>query len=116
MTTLNIRELKPGMILAEPAESLQGVLLLKKGTEISEKDVSILKSWGVTRICVEGADKDGTISRLEAKREVKDAIHRELEKKFSGVSQDPVMREIMRVAGIQREKRYLRKAEANGRD
>jgi hypothetical protein len=115
MTTLNIRELKPGMILAEPAESLQGVLLLKKGTEICEKDVSILKSWGVTRICVEGAEEGGTIPRIEAKSEVKEAIHRELEKKFSGVSH-PVMREIMRVAGIQREKRCLRKAEANGRD
>ena len=57
---------------------------------------------------MEGDDKDG-IMEDEADREIRESIEKELREKFSEVLEDQVMAEIMRVAGKQLQKRYLKK-------
>jgi hypothetical protein len=109
MITLSLSKLKPGMILAEPAHNFQGVLLLDAGAELSENNIRILKSWGVTRVCVEGKNKEKDKGDGEAHNEARLAIEKELEEKFSDVLEDPVMMETMRVAGKVLEKRLRMK-------
>ena len=98
MLVLNSDELKPGMILAKPVRNFQEVLLLNEGTELSEKNIRMLKSWGVVEIRVEGGDEDEG-REVELNSKVKESIERELKEKFSEVLEDEIMVEIMRVAG-----------------
>ena len=54
MISLNIEDLKPGMILAQPVRNHQGVLLLEAGAKITKKNIRIFKSWGVSEIVIKG--------------------------------------------------------------
>ncbi len=113
MITLSLGRLKPGMILAEPALNFQGVLLLDTGAELTEKNIQILKSWGVTKISVEGKSKKEKIGDSEFGNEIRLVIETELKEKFSEVMGDPVMMEIMKVAGSVLEERSLMKEDEN---
>jgi len=109
MITLSLGKLKAGMILAEPAHNFQGVLLLDTGAKLSEKNIRILKSWGVTRVGVEGKDKEKKKKDDDVRNEARLAIEKSLVERFSNVLDDPVMMEIMRVAAKLLEKRSLMK-------
>lgn len=109
MRTLSLSKLKPGMILAEPAHNFQGVLLLDSGAELSEKNIKVLKSWGVTRVCVEGKSEEKRGGDANAQNEARQAIEKKLNERFSDVPKNAVMMEIMRVAGKLMEKRLLMK-------
>ena len=98
MISVDLEEYKPGMILAESVYSRQDVLLLKEGTELSERKVWILKSWGISRVSVKGEQDEDV--KLDKRKESKamETIKKELKEKFSDVLQDPVMEEIMNAA------------------
>ncbi len=113
MIYLNLREVKPGMVLAEPVENHQGMLLLNRGTELSSKNVRVLKSWGVIKVYVEGEDNEGIKNANEHERKVREAIERGLKERFIEVLEDPVMVEIMRVAIRRLEKRALEEETKN---
>jgi len=113
MIYLNLREVKPGMVLAEPVENHQGMLLLNRGTELSIKNARILKSWGVIKVYVEGENNEGIRNADEHERKVRETIERGLKEKFVGVLEDPVMVEIMRVAIRRLEKRELEEDKKN---
>ena len=112
MISLKLSELKPGMMLAKPVFNLQGVLLLDEGTELSEKNIWILKSWGVTQVWVEG-EGEAEKNRVELESDVKEFIEKELKDKFCEVLEDQVMVEIMRAATKLLQKRFLKKEEQN---
>jgi hypothetical protein len=114
MITLSLGRLKQGMVLAEPVHNFQGVLLLDAGAELTDKNIQILKSWGVTKISVEGESKREKNGDAERGNEVRTDIEKELNKKFSDVLSDPVMMEIMRVAANVLEARSLLKEDADG--
>ena len=114
MIYLNLREVKPGMILAEPVENHQGMLLLNRGTELSSKNARILKSWGVIKVYVEGANNEGIRNANEHERKVRETIEKGLNEKFIEVQEDPVMVEIMRVAIRRLEKRAIEEGKKNG--
>ena len=86
------------MILAEPVYDLHGLLLLKKGSELSKKNISMLKSWGVSSVIVDGEFEDDDNQLYGVDRKVKERIYNELKEKFSKVLNNPVMEEIKRVA------------------
>lgn len=109
MIFLEVDELRRSMILAKPVYNLQGSLLLDQGTELDEKKIWIMKSWGVGRVCVEGGSEEEEEKIIEPEKEMKRAIRDELKKKFSGLLDDRVMVEIMRVARKQVEKRFQEK-------
>ena len=95
MISLSLGRLEPGMVLAEPVHNFQGVLLLDAGSTLTGKHIQILKSWGVTKISVEGESKRKKGRDSESGNEVRLAVEKELKKKFSGVMGDTVMMEIM---------------------
>ncbi len=98
MISVDLEEYKPGMILAESVYSRQDVLLLKEGTELSERKVWILKSWGVNKVSVEGEQVEDINSEKRKESKAMETIKKELEEKFSDVLEDPVMEEIMNIA------------------
>ena len=67
----------------------------------------MIKSWGVSKVCVEGESEDQCIIDVEKERIIKKTVEEELKEKFARVLTDPVMAEIMRVAGLLIEKRIL---------
>ena len=108
MLVLDSDELKPGMILAKPVRNFQEILLLNEGTELSEKNIRMLKSWGVVDILVEGGGDKDEGREVELDSKAKESIERELKEKFSEVLEDEIMVEIMRAAGRRLEKKFLR--------
>jgi hypothetical protein len=98
MITVDLEEYKPGMILAESVYSRQDVLLLKEGTELTERKVWILKSWGISKVSVEGEQVEDIKSDERKESKAMETIKNELKEKFSDVLEDPVMEEIMNVA------------------
>ena len=110
MYTAKLRELKPGMVLAENVKNMQGILLLTKGISLNNKNIWMLKSWGVTEVFLEGeADKEENFSQLQ--EDQKKAIEKELKKRFSETLGNEVMVELMRVSAIQLHKRLLKEKE-----
>ena len=101
MITLNIDDIKPGMILAHPVRNHQGVLLLEAGARVSKKNIRIFKSWGVLEVTVKGivAETQDPIEDTELR--VKESIEKELKEKFCDVLDDPVMVEIFNAASKQ---------------
>ena len=104
MINVDLDEYKPGMILAESVYSNQDVLLLKEGTELSERKVWILKSWGISKVSVEGEQAKDIKSDKRKESKAMKSITKELKEKFSDVLQDPVMEEILNAACKQIEK------------
>ncbi|MFQ5469886.1 MAG: hypothetical protein ACE5EH_06200 [Gammaproteobacteria bacterium] len=58
MGAINLEDLKPGMVLAEDATQLNGRVLLRAGTELTEKHIKVFKTWGVTEANIEGVSKE----------------------------------------------------------
>ena len=98
MITVDLEQYKPGMILAESVYSRQDVLLLKERTELTERKVWILKSWGISKVSVEGEQDEDINSDQRKESKAMETIKKELKEKFSDVLEDPVMEEIMNVA------------------
>ncbi|SPD73195.1 conserved hypothetical protein [uncultured Desulfobacterium sp.] len=107
MLVLGLDKLQPGMRLAEPSYNFQGVLLLDAGVELSENNIRILKSWGVAKVSIDGKSEDKKAKSVDSENKIRSSIRNGLQKKFSDVLDDPVMEEIMRVAGKILQKRSL---------
>ncbi len=108
MRALDLEELKPGMTLADPVNDMQGMLLLKEGVALTDKSILMLKSWGVDNVLVEGEPEEGDEEGAPDFREM-EAIDLGLKEKFAELTEDPVMAEIMRAAGVLLRKRLLKK-------
>ncbi len=53
MHIVEIAQVKPGMVLAEPANDLLGNSLFIKGTTLSEDKIKTLKAWGVKSVVID---------------------------------------------------------------
>lgn len=95
-TSLN--DLSPGMILSEDIHNFQGLLLLKKNTRLSDKNIHMLKSWGISSVRIVGKGTEKYNKNTKSENELKVSVLNEMKKKFSGLLEDPVMEEIMNTA------------------
>jgi hypothetical protein len=91
MINLNIDEIKPGMILAQPVRNHQGVLLLEAGARVSKKSIRIFKSWGVLEVSIKGNVTEAADPTGDTEFRVKESVEKKLKEKFSEVLDDPVM-------------------------
>lgn len=98
MINLNIEDIRPGMILAQPVRNHQGVLLLEAGARISKKNIRIFKSWGVLEITIKGNETEAEGRTGDTEFRAKESIEKELKEKFCEVLDDPVMVEIFNAA------------------
>ena len=74
MIIVPVQSLKPGRILATDVKNAHGQLLIKKGAEVTERHVRVLKSWGVADVQVEGEGEEGDSSAGETTVESYDPV------------------------------------------
>ena len=98
MISLNIEDLKPGMILAQPVRNHQGVLLLEAGAKITKKNIRIFKSWGVSEIVIKGDPGKSENTTKDPEIRIEESLEMQLKERFSDVLDDPVMVEIFNAA------------------
>ena len=114
MHLIDLDKAKPGMTLAKSVCTLQDRLLLKSDVRLTGKNIHILKSWGIQEIWVVDAVGENTVTGINPENELRASIDEALKTKFSETSTDPVMQEIMRIAGNLLEKRLQNKAKHHG--
>jgi hypothetical protein len=104
MISLNIEDIEPGMILGAEVKDRTGRVLLSKGTEITEKHLSIFKMWGVIDAVIENADKEKIEAKAAAALEPEDLAEaqQEVEAIFRFVEEqdNPFIVELKRLGGI----------------
>jgi hypothetical protein len=117
MNAVSISELKPGMALAKSVYDFHDVLLLKAGVALTEQNIRLLKSWGISKVWV-GGDVASQPVKRDPQREklIQATIDRYLQDKFAEVLEDPIMVDIMNAAGQLITDRYLRRAPENETD
>jgi hypothetical protein len=105
LVSLQLDELKPGMILAEPVYNQSGSVLLDKETSLTKRRIWMLKTWGVEKVSVKGSSKEGGKTPNETEPETQESIEKELRAKFEDTLDNPVMEVIMKAAARQLQKR-----------
>ncbi len=98
MRRLPLVDAQPDMILASDIENDQQMLLLRKGAALNDKNIKMLKSWGVAFVEIESeSDRESNIVSSDCSLDGDD-IARRVEERFGPLGDDEVMREIRRVA------------------
>ena len=96
MRRIPLKEASAGMSLAADAVNAQQMLLLKKGTALTEKSLQMLKSWGVETVCI--AQSETEDSQTPGPADSSAVIQEELLSQFADTIENPIMAEICRVA------------------
>jgi hypothetical protein len=100
-----IDNLEVGMTLANDVCDRAGRLLLGAGVELSQKHLTILRTWGVMEVDIVGAEDNGQNSHLPAEitHEQMDAAMAALAPLFRNSDlQHPVMRELLHLAAVRK--------------
>jgi len=96
MRRILLKEAQAGMFLATDVVNTQQMLLLKKGASLTEKNLQMLKSWGVETISVQqSTSEDSETSRPSDNSH---DIEQEILAQFADTVENPIMAEICRVA------------------
>jgi hypothetical protein len=91
---------KAGMVLAEPVHTFKGQLLLPAGATLTDKHIEKLLAWGVSEADIEG-QADPTLEEISANMQDVPQLAAEaeaLDRRFTDVSDAPLMQEILRIA------------------
>jgi hypothetical protein len=100
MGAINLENIKPGMVLASDAKDLNGRVLLKAGTELTEKHLRVFKIWGVSEAEIVGVDAVDVVAEAAAQIDparMKDAEGR-LQQLFALTDKKhPAIAELMRL-------------------
>lgn len=93
MIQVPVQHLEPGMRVAKSVRAGGGVLLLKDGATLTERNIFILRSWGIASIWVEAMEPE-PVSGLDPAGQV---LQQRVRERFEGVLDHPAMEEIMSV-------------------
>jgi hypothetical protein len=114
MHLIDLNKARPGMTLAKSVSTLQDQLLLKPDVRLTEKNIHILKSWGIQEIWIVEEVGEGADVSMDSENKLRTSIDEALRAKFSETLSDPLMEEILRIAGNLLEKRLLAKEKHHG--
>jgi len=102
---MKIDDLQPGMIIDKDVKNLQGAILLKQNSVVTERHVSIFKTWGIQSVFVRESltaeDLDGKTPEEVVDKEIEE-FHKILDDKFSDVIGDEIMSNIKGLALTQK--------------
>jgi hypothetical protein len=105
MVPIDLGDLKAGMIVARPVHNAHGALMLNEGTVLSEKNIWILKSWGVDEVWVLGGHSERKNADNAQRPKTRESVEKEAGGRGAKGLEDQVMVEIMRVAAMLVEQR-----------
>lgn len=114
MHLIDLDKAKAGMTLAKSVSTLQDMLLLKPDVRLTEKNIHILKSWGIHEIWIVEEAGESPAANMDSGNKLRTSIDEALRVKFSETLSDPLMEEILRIAGNLLEKRLLKKEKHHG--
>jgi len=111
MGLVKINQISPGMSLAEDLRDSRGRFLLPNGADLTERNIRVLKMWGVIEANIRGVeaeDMEGAAAR-EIDPALMEAAERTVHGRFrySGAD-DPVARELFRLATLRRAEQMQR--------
>ena len=92
MKKINVESIEPDMILARDVSSTSGNVLLGKGTPLTPALGRRLKNWGIFFVYIDGEEESEVVEA--AVKISPDEVRQELEKKFEGTLDEPVMRKV----------------------
>jgi len=72
MGKVSVSELQPGMVLAADAVSNDNRLLLCGGTTLTEKNLRVLKTWGMIDVDIEGVSREDITAKRIARVDPKE--------------------------------------------
>jgi putative nucleotidyltransferase with HDIG domain len=99
MTTVRIKKLIPGMVLADDVHDIKGRLLMSRGKPIGPDHIRIFKIWGIPQVDVAGAPEDGEAASAALDPAWYEAARREAEDLFVLTQRDhPAVKEIFNLA------------------
>lgn len=58
MGVVSIDNLAPGMMLAADIHDRNGRLLIRSGAELTDKNILVLRTWGVIQVDIEGVEEE----------------------------------------------------------
>jgi predicted nucleotidyltransferase len=99
MGRLSINHVLPGMLLAKDAYTFRKQLLLPTGTILSDKNIELMKAWGVSEVDTEGCSEP-TLAEVEMRLTQIPALaaaNLAIDNRFSKVQDDAMMREILTI-------------------
>jgi hypothetical protein len=93
MGLVNVSDLKEGMVVLNPVSNKHGNVLLKKGDTLTEKNMVLLKSWGITEVDIESSDRHQAegIANDALSPEIIESIDKEVEGMFPEFDDNPLM-------------------------
>ncbi len=95
---IRIGEAKTGMVLAADAVNPAGALILRAGQSLNEKNIRVLKSWGVGSLLIVQEEPEPVQEEAEAAPANDIVLEEEMKRRFARCLDDPTMAEIMRIA------------------
>jgi hypothetical protein len=100
MGRLSIDHVQPGMTLAKDAYTFRKQLLLPTGTVLNDKNIEMMKAWGVSEVDTEGCSEPdlAEVERRISQAPALAAANVMLDHRFSAVKSDSMMREILTIA------------------
>ncbi len=101
MALLDIDSLTPGMKVGKDVVEASGQVLLRTGTEITEKHLRVLRSWGIQQVEIEGPKPPDSEDALLARATpaVLDRAHAAVAERFHHADPGhPAIAELMRLA------------------
>lgn len=105
MGLVQIDNLEAGMILASDVKDRNGRMLLGAGAELTQKHMTVFRTWGVIEVDIAGIDYVQEESSVPAEMDPADvaAAEEELRPRFlySGI-EHPALRELMTLAAVKK--------------
>ncbi len=98
---IEIKDLQQGMVVASPVYNTQGLLLLNAGTELTDLNIKMLRSWGVGSVAIydqEREKKGIKDTESDADKDIVSKLKAELMRKFEETPEHPAMQKIMDAA------------------
>lgn len=105
MGKVSIDDLKSGMVLAADALANDNRVLLKAGTQIHDKHIRVLKSWGLLELEVEGVSREdiASMSIAEVDRSKWEAAQQQVKHMFRHMDcSHPAVAELLYIATLKR--------------
>ncbi len=98
MRQVPIQRLEPGMRVGKAVRAAGGALLLKEGAALTDRNIWVLKSWGIPSVWVEGLPDSGEDRPDDGRGSEQRAMEERVRERFQGTLDHPAMEVIMKVA------------------
>ncbi len=110
MALLDIESLNPGMKVGKDVMEASGQVLLRSGTEITDKHLRVLRSWGIQQVEIEGPkppDNEDSLLARATPEMVENANAAVAERFHHADANHPAIAELIRLSVLEEIRRIV---------